>query len=102
MADRKVPEQTALDVWLRFTSPDDEMATYEANTFKSVDADGDELSLAHARPATGLLRPGMPASLTPQRRRVQQTTSNFPLPSQSEPTRSALLRTGINNVLTRF
>ncbi len=36
-------EQTALDVWLRFDSPDDEEATYEANTFKGVDADGVEI-----------------------------------------------------------
>lgn len=35
-------EQVALDVWLRFDSPDDEEATYEANTFKSVDARGVE------------------------------------------------------------
>jgi hypothetical protein len=35
-------KQTALDVWLRFESPDDEETTYEANTFKEVDADGAE------------------------------------------------------------
>lgn len=36
-------EKTALDVWLRFDSPEDEEATYEANTYKDVDAGGVEI-----------------------------------------------------------
>ena len=42
MDKNQAPEQIALDVWLRFDSPDDEETTYEANTFKEVDANGVE------------------------------------------------------------
>ena len=34
--------QTALDVWLRFDSPEDEESSAEANTYREVDADGAE------------------------------------------------------------
>ena len=44
-------------------------------TGRPIDADGDALSLTHARPTTGLRRPGMQASLTPQSRRVKRGRS---------------------------
>jgi pimeloyl-ACP methyl ester carboxylesterase len=41
-------------------------------TGRPLDADGDALSLTHARQTTGLLRPRMQASLMPQSRRVNR------------------------------